>query len=257
MNSKPTTVSLVIPIYNEASHLNTFLIELDGLQLPFEKQLVFVDDCSKDGSFEIVCNFKFNTKDVIIERQSVNSGKGAAVRRGIELATGSIIGVQDADFEYDMNDLPMLLQPFLTRKVDVIYGSRFRRDAAQVHRTFHYLINRFLTFVSNILSGLYVSDMETCYKFFKADIIKNLVLTSNRFGFEPEVTAKIARLKIKMEERSISYYPRNYQEGKKISWKDGVAALRHLVYFNLCVNNSDCFKPTLPKHYLPGSRQWL
>ena len=137
-----------------------------------------------------------------------------------------------------------------------MFGSRFR-EGAQVHRTYHYLVNRFLTMLSNLSSGLYLTDMETCYKFFRAEVIQNLNLESNRFGFEPEVTAKIARLKLRVLELPISYYPRNYMEGKKITWKDGVAALRHILYYNFALRDKDCFKEKLPKHFWVGGRPWL
>lgn len=253
--SKPL-ISLVIPIYNEAGHLRDFLEKVDALELPCEKELVFVNDASKDNSFEILSEFKFKSKHKILNQEK-NQGKGAALRRGFNEATGEIIVVQDADFEYDMEELPGLVTPVLDDRADVVYGSRFRKEVNQVHRTFHYLINRFLTLISNLLSGLYVSDMETCYKIFRADIIQNTNLESNRFGFEPEVTAKIARLKLRVKEYPISYYPRNYLEGKKITWKDGVAALRHIIYYNLFVSKKRFFKESLPQKYIPGSGHWL
>ena len=249
-------LSLVVPIYNEASHLDQFLTQIDGLSLDADKELVFVDDCSKDNSWEILQQFKFKSK-VIIERQPKNQGKGAALRRGFDLATGDVIGIQDADFEYSLDDIPDIIQPLLAGKADVVFGSRFKKNGLQVHRTFHYLVNRVLTILSNVFSGLYLTDMETCYKFFKSEILKNINLESNRFGFEPEITAKVARLKVRMMEVPISYFPRTYMEGKKITWKDGIAALRHIIYFNLIQKPSEFFKPTMPTKYLPGGRQWL
>ena len=249
-------VSLVIPIYNEAKLLPEFLSKVDSLKLRISKELIFIDDCSKDNSLAILRDYKFSSNFKIIEHEK-NQGKGAALRKGIEQASGDIIVVQDADFEYDMDDLPSLIQPLVDEKADVVYGSRFRKEVHQVHRTFHYLVNRILTLISNILSGMYVSDMETCYKIFRADIIKNINLTSNRFGFEPEVTAKIARLKLRVKEYPISYYPRNYMEGKKITWKDGFAALWHLVYFNILASKKSYFKENLPKKYIPGDGHWL
>ena len=254
--SDQLTVSLVIPVYNEADHLERFLRGIDELQLPIEKELVIVDDCSKDGSREILRNFQFQSKCIIVEQQ-VNQGKGAALRAGIERASGDFIGIQDADFEYEPNDIPSLIQPLIEGKADAVFGSRFKRTGNQVHRTIHYLVNRILTVLSNLLSGLYLSDMETCYKFFRADVIKNIKLESNRFGFEPEVTAKIARLKLRVMEPPISYFPRNYIEGKKITWKDGLAAVYHLFYFNLLVSNENCFRDTLPERYVPKGGNWL
>ncbi len=243
-------ISLIIPIYNEADHLKSFLDQIDSLVLPAEKELVFVDDCSKDDSFSILKSFVFSSPHKIIQHEK-NQGKGAALRTGILEASGDIILVQDADFEYDMTELPGLIAPIIAGKADVVYGSRFRKESRQVHRTFHYLVNRFLTLLSNVLSGLYVSDMETCYKIFKSDIIKNINLQSNRFGFEPEVTAKVGRLKIRVFELPISYYPRNYIEGKKITWKDGVAAVRHIIFFNLFQRKKNYFKKEMPEKYIP------
>jgi glycosyltransferase involved in cell wall biosynthesis len=255
-SKSPVKLSLIVPIYNESTHLEQFLAQLDTVALAADKELVFIDDCSKDKSFEILSNFKFNSK-VIIERQPQNQGKGAAIRRGFELATGDIIGVQDADFEYSLDDIPAVIDPLLKGKADVVFGSRFKKNGFQVHRTFHYMVNRVLTIMSNILSGLYLTDMETCYKFFRADVLKNINLESNRFGFEPEITAKVARLKVRMMEVPISYFPRSYMEGKKITWKDGVAALRHIVYFNVLQKPSTFFKPGMPAKYIPQGTQWL
>lgn len=248
-------VSLIIPVYNEADHLEQFLLAVDRLELPIEKELVIIDDRSSDNSAEIVRNFKFGSK-VTFLIQEVNSGKGAAIRRGIEAASGDIIGVQDADFEYELSDIPQLLIPIIEGKADVVYGSRFKKTGYQVHRTFHYLVNRALTMLSNLLSGLYLSDMETCYKFFRGDIIKNIRLESNRFGFEPEITAKIARLQLRVLEIPILYFPRNYLQGKKITWKDGVAAVRHIVYYNFWATKG-CFKADMPAKYLPSGGLWL
>ncbi len=249
-------VSLIIPIYNEADHLERFLKVIDEVQLPVKKELVIVDDFSSDGSREILRRYSFLSETVIVEHDK-NRGKGAAIRSGIESATGEFVGVQDADFEYDPGDIARLLEPLIAGRADVVYGSRFHRASMQVHRTVHYLVNRILTIVSNLLSGLYLSDMETCYKFFRSDVIKNIILETDRFGFEPEVTAKIAHLKLRVMELPISYFPRNYLEGKKITWKDGIAALRHLLHFNLVASKKASFRDTLPEHYIPKGRNWL
>ncbi len=242
------TVSLIIPVFNEAPHLARFLDDIDKLALPLRKELVIVNDCSTDDSAKILANFQFQSPTVLIN-QLRNQGKGAAIRTGIQQATGDFIGIQDADLECDIEDIAKLLAPLLAGKADVVYGSRFKKTNYQVHRTFHYLGNRTLTMISNLMSGLYLSDMETCYKFFRADIIKNINLESNRFGFEPEVTAKIARLQLRIMELPISYFPRKYLEGKKITWKDGIAAVCHIFYFNLFRKTEDCFHETLPDHY--------
>ena len=250
-------LSLVIPVYNEARHLEQFLKAIDQQALSLqslshegvnlETELVFIDDCSTDSSLAILQSYKFISKASVIN-QAQNKGKGAALRRGIELASGDIIGIQDADFEYDYTEIPRIIAPILSGRADVSYGSRFKAGE-QVHRTFHYGVNRFLTMLSNIFSGLYLSDMETCYKFFKADVIKNINLESNRFGFEPEITAKVARLKLRVVELPISYFPRNYMEGKKITWRDGVSALGQILYYNLVAPKEKMFKEGLPERY--------
>jgi glycosyltransferase involved in cell wall biosynthesis len=249
-------VSLVIPVFNEAEHLEKFLKTIDELQLPVEKELVIIDDGSKDSSAHIIKSYPFKSPVRQIF-QSLNHGKGTAIALGIEQATGDIIGIQDADFEYDPSDIPNLLEPLLNNRADVVYGSRFKGSSHQVHRTLHYLVNRLLTLVSNALSGLYLTDMETCYKFFRADVIQYIRLQSKRFGFEPEVTAKIGRLKLRVMELPISYFPRNYIEGKKITWKDGVAALLHTFYFNLIISFRQCFFDGLPDKYIPRHSNWL
>jgi glycosyltransferase involved in cell wall biosynthesis len=244
-------LSLIIPVYNESSHLQRFLDTIDNLELPIDKELVIVDDCSRDDSGDILRNYTFKSGVQLIFQQR-NQGKGAALRTGIEHATGDIIGIQDADFEYETTDIPRLLQPLLENKADVVFGSRFKKSNPQVFRTFHYLINRILTIYSNLCSGLYLTDMETCYKFFAADVISHIRLESNRFGFEPEITAKIAKLKLRVYELPISYYPRNYLEGKKITWIDGIAAFRHITYFNFFVKSSKCFKDSMPEKFIPA-----
>lgn len=249
-------VSLIIPVYNEEQHLQKFVEQIDNLKFEIPKELIFVDDKSRDCSLQILQNYKFQSEVKIISNP-VNRGKGAAIHVGIEHATGDIIGIQDADFEYDPADIPQILELFLMGKADIVYGSRFKKNVLQVHRTLHYLGNRLLTMLSNILSGLYLTDMETCYKFFKADIIKGVHLETERFGFEPEITAKIARLKARICEVPISYFPRNYIEGKKITWKDGVAALRHILFFNVFSSKRNFFNENLPACYLPKDGNWL
>lgn len=248
-------VSLIIPIYNEELHLEKFLNKIDSLELACEKELVIVDDCSSDNSRCVVDAFDFKSRFIFV-KQEVNRGKGAALKLGIEKATGDIIGIQDADFEYDIYDIPRIIKPILENRADVVFGSRFKKSNIQVHRTFHYLVNRFLTILSNMMSGLYLTDMETCYKFFRSDVIKNIILESNRFGFEPEVTAKLARLNLRIVEVPISYFPRSYLEGKKITWKDGIAALLHILYFNLAKKKAR-FRDSIPQKYIPSGRQWL
>lgn len=235
-NSSATTLSLVIPVFNEVTHLHALLVALDTFEPGCGKELIIVDDCSHDGSHAIIDAFSFSSPCTYL-RQNENRGKGAALRIGIQAASGEIIGIQDADFEYDCADIQKLIEPLMSGVADVVYGSRFMYPRAGDMWSLHYLGNRVLTGFSNLLSGLKLSDMETCYKFFNRDILKNLILESDRFGFEPEVTAKVARLSVRVSEVPISYRPRTYGEGKKITWRDGIAALWHIVRFNLLVNH--------------------
>ncbi len=226
-------ISVIIPVYNEERHLVDVLDRILSVNYGAETEFIVVDNHSTDSSWEILCKYSQNKKNMTIFQQTRNFGKGSSLHRGFELATGDIIAIQDADFEYDPQDLCDLLKPILSDQADVVYGSRFKKSNLQVHRTFHYLMNRFLTFFSNLMSGLYLTDMETCYKVFRSDILKNIPLDSKRFGFEPEVTAKIAKLGLRVYELPISYYPRTVLQGKKVNWRDGLEALWLIVKYNL------------------------
>ncbi len=242
-------LSVIVPVYNEARHLEKVIDVLMTSPCPIEREWVFVDDRSKDDSLRILkdCAEKHGFR--VIE-QPVNRGKGAAIIRGIQEATGDIIMIQDADFEYDPTDIPALLQPILNEKADVVYGSRFKKNSPQVHRTYHYFVNRLLTILSNLFSGIYLTDMETCYKIFRADLLKSMCLQSQRFGIEVELTAYLGKVRARIFELPISYYPRTRLQGKKINWKDGFAALWHLIRFNFMVPYPLAFKD-LPSKYRP------
>ncbi len=233
-------LSLIVPVYNEEAQLARVIERLMQVDLPVEREWIFVDDCSKDRSLEILKECAKRWPFQIIE-QTKNQGKGAAIIRGIGQARGDYILIQDADFEYSPEDIPQLLEPLLSGKADVVYGSRFKKNAAQVHRTYHYFVNRFLTMLSNLFSGIYLTDMETCYKVFDARLLKSMKLRSRRFGIEVELTAYLAKSRARIYELPISYFPRTRLQGKKINWKDGVAALFHLVYFNYFVSDEKAF----------------
>ena len=226
-------LSIIIPVYNEAKYIAKVIDALHEVNFPCETEIVVIDDCSIDDSWQIINSINNKKSNLVIHQLGQNSGKGAAVRAGIKLASGTHIIVQDADLETDPNDICRLLQPILGGKADVVYGSRFHSNSNQVRKTYHYLGNKFLTFLSNLASGIYLTDMETCYKLVPAKILKSIDLTSNRFGFEPELTAKLAKLGCRIEEYPISYYPRTYRQGKKITWKDGIAAIWYILKYNL------------------------
>ena len=216
-------LSVILPVYNERRTLREILRRVH--QVPIEKEILAVDDCSIDGCRELLEELAATDHRLRVIHQSRNRGKGAAVRAGIERASGRIILIQDADLEYDPAEYPRLLAPILEERAEVVYGSRFAGSTRRVTRFWHTQANRFLTLLSNLTTNLNLTDMETCYKAFRADVLKGLRLTSNRFGFEPEVTARVAQLKYRIYEVPISYQGRDYSEGKKINWKDGVAAI--------------------------------
>ena len=240
-------LTLVVPVYNEAPHLRNVIGRLAAAPCPIEREWILVDDHSTDGSSELLDELAREHGMQVIHRAG-QGGKGAALQDGIAAATGDFIIIQDADLEYDPRDIPRLLALLLADEADVVYGSRFRREQPQVHRTMHFLINRGLTLLSNLLSGIYLSDMETCYKLFRADLLKAMNLRSRAFGFEVESTAYIAKTRARVLELPVSYYPRTRLAGKKITWKDGVAALLHLVRFNLMIDAGRAFRD-LPARY--------
>ena len=225
-------LSIVIPVYNEAATIAKIVGLVRAVDVGMEKELLLVDDCSQDGTGDVLRGMAEKEKDLKVLFHEVNRGKGAALRTGFSAATGDIVLIQDADLEYDPKEYPRLLQPILDGRADVVFGSRFLGGGA--HRVvfyWHYLGNKLLTTLSNMTTNLNLTDMEVCYKVFKREVIQSIPLRENRFGFEVEITAKVARRKLKVYEVPISYYGRDYSEGKKIGWKDGFSALRCILRY--------------------------
>ena len=242
-------VSIVIPVYNEKFTIDEILRRV--LDTEFRKEVIIVDDCSTDGTRQILENMAarqannepsapaqdgsdaVELRDLRFFFQTPNQGKGAALRRGFAETTGEIVLVQDADLEYDPRDYSVLLEPIIDGRADVVYGSRFLGGPQRVHYFWHYVANRILTLLSDIFTNLKLTDVETCYKVFRKEVLKGIEIKSNRFGFEPEITAKIAKHDWRIYEVPITYAGRTYEEGKKITWKDGVQALWCIIRFRL------------------------
>jgi glycosyltransferase involved in cell wall biosynthesis len=237
MSTPPTsqsfrTLSIIIPVYNEKETLPGVIESVMRVPLPLQRELIIVDDGSQDGTRELLKALQAPpgaSLQVLLHER--NQGKGRAIRTGIEQVTGEIVLVQDADLEYSPEDYPRLLEPILTGRADVVYGNRFHGGPHRVLYFWHFHANQFLTFLCNLLTNLNLGDMEVGYKVFRTEILKRIKLTSNRFGFEPEVTIKAARLRCRIYEVPIAYHGRTYEEGKKITWKDGIAALYFILKF--------------------------
>src|SRR5438874_8227998 len=230
-SSTTPTLSVVIPCYNERATVAELLRRVKAV--PIDKEIIVIDDKSTDGSKDVVAALAQQWPEIRHVLQPVNMGKGAALRRGIEEARGDIVLIQDADLEYDPDEYPKLIQPIVDGHADVVYGSRFEGYPRRVMLYWHRLGNKFLTQLSNMTTNLDLTDMETCYKVFRREVIQSIKLRSNRFGFEPEVTAKVARRGYRIYEVPISYYGRDYWEGKKINWKDGFSAIWTILKYGL------------------------
>jgi glycosyltransferase involved in cell wall biosynthesis len=226
-------LSVVIPVYNEQQTIREIVSRVRSAAPEIEKEIVIVDDCSKDGTRDVLAELA-KEPGVRVCYHEVNQGKGAGLRTGFQAATGDVVIIQDADLEYDPEEYPKLLKPILDGKADVVFGSRF--SGGESHRVlyfWHSVGNRFLTWLSNCMTNLNLSDMETCYKVFRREIIQSIPIEEPRFGFEPEITAKVARLHCRIYEVGISYAGRTYEEGKKIGWKDALRAVWCILKYNL------------------------
>jgi len=232
-------LSIIIPAYNEVATIAEVLKRIDATHLKdlsghhIGKEIVVVDDGSTDGTGLVLDEIEKERPDVKVLRKSINEGKGAAVRDGFAMATGDILLIQDADLEYDPRDYPALLDPILLDRADVVYGSRFLGGPHRVHMFWHSVANNIITYLSNITTNMIFTDVETCYKVFRAEVIRGMELRSDRFGFEPEITAKVSRGGWRVYEVPVSYWGRGYNEGKKIGAKDAIAAMWHIVNYGI------------------------
>jgi len=222
-------LSVIIPVFNEKSTIEEIIRRVKEADVGLDKEIIIVDDYSQDGTRQILENLKGSNLKIYFHDRNI--GKGAALQTGFSKAEGDIILIQDADLEYNPQDYPKLLEPILDGRADVVYGSRFLGGPHRVLFFWHYVGNKILTTLSNIISNLNLNDMETCYKVFKKEILEGIKLKSKRFGFEPEFTIKVAKLKSRIYEVPVSYSGRDYSEGKKISWKDGIAAIFHIIKY--------------------------
>ena len=235
INPSSYTLSVIIPCYNEINTIEEVINKVKNTSIK-SKQIIIIDDFSTDGTREFLNTLKEESIKVVLQNR--NQGKGAAIAKGINFATGDISIIQDADLEYDPNEYEKLINPIIANNADVVFGSRFQ--GAEPHRVvyfWHRLGNGFLTLLSNIMTDINLTDMETCYKAFRTEILKSITIREKRFGFEPEITAKVARKRCSIYEVGISYYGRTYEEGKKIGWKDGVRAIWCIVKYNLLIKN--------------------
>lgn len=227
-------LSIVMPCFNEINSIKAILDVISGVHVGMDKEIVIVDDYSTDGTREYLKSIEGKDNNTTIIYHSENKGKGAALKTGFKAASGDIVIIQDADLEYDPNEYSKLLKPIIENKADVVYGSRFiGGDSHRILFFWHSLGNKFLTLLSNIFTNLNLTDMEVCYKVFRREILDKIELKENRFGFEPEVTAKISRLNCRIYEVGISYFGRTYREGKKINWKDGIRAVYVILKYGI------------------------
>jgi glycosyltransferase involved in cell wall biosynthesis len=218
-------LSIIVPAYNEAATLKNIIERLNAVEMPVEKEIVVVDDCSTDETATILQILARNDDSIKAVRHTVNQGKGAAIRTAQTMVTGDFVVIQDADLEYDPHEIPKLLQPLINGVADAVYGSRFLGGPHRVLYYWHYVGNKFLTWLTNVLYNVNLSDMETCYKVMRADLFRKLRLTSDRFGIEPQITAQIVKAGARLYEAPISYYGRTYEEGKKIRAGDALTAI--------------------------------